>query len=82
MKKFKIIEQVLSNLAKEYVNNNKSSKDFVEEADSDIAAMCSVLGQYNDKGAAILFDTNEGLRVYRNKQKQIWELIKKIRAGV
>jgi len=79
MNKFKVIEQVLSNLSKVYVDNNKKSSEFVEECDTDITDICKLTEEYNKKGVSCLFDTKEGLRVYRRKQKNLWKLIKQIR---
>lgn len=79
MNKFQKIEVIFKNTCMEFVENNKTASQFVAECDESLAALTDKIFEYSSEGAECLFDSKEAFKVYRNKQKKAWELVKTIR---
>lgn len=82
MNKFQKIELVLKNTCIDFVENDKKASEFVEECDSGVAALLGseMFTKYLNEGASVMFDKIETYQVYRNKQKDAWNLVKQLRA--
>lgn len=81
MEKYKIIEKVLSNLAVEYVDNDKKCSEFVKQCDEDIIEILGFKNVYDNSSNPLksLFSHKDTYRVYRNEQKKLWAIIQKVR---